>query len=208
MPPPPASRWRVSSQPGATRSTTKSMPGRHRAGLALAATAGEVLRTSHNGLLPAGPAFVRRAHSAPGLRVTPVMSCAPQRLQRGQPGTARRARIPQFVRSRLRRHRKRRIQALRAEREEHPAHPAGQMRRGRAAVASLLARRICSAPRPPSPPGAPLKSNRHQPNAASMRCKPCSRSCRMPPPLAPMPPIHAPNAPGCWHTTADACERH
>ena len=39
------------------------------------------------------------------VRATPVMSCAPQRLRRGQPGTARRARIPMLVRSRLRRHR-------------------------------------------------------------------------------------------------------
>jgi len=50
--------------------------------------------------------------SAPfGCAATPVMSCAPPRLPRGQLGTARRARIPKFVRSWLRRHRRHRSMA-------------------------------------------------------------------------------------------------
>ena len=62
--------------------------------LALAVAAGEVLRTSHNGLLPPSAAVARKARlvwhryacgCAPfGWAATPVMSCAPSRLQRGQ----------------------------------------------------------------------------------------------------------------------------
>jgi hypothetical protein len=68
-----------------------------------------------------------RSTSLRALRVaaTPVMSCAPQRLQRGQPGTARRARTPKLMRSRLRRHRRHRSQAPQAARSwgwPPPAH--------------------------------------------------------------------------------------
>jgi hypothetical protein len=67
---------------------------------------GSGFATSHNGLLRARPGVRSPRARPPGLRATPVMSCAPPRLQRGQLGTARHARIQKLVRSRLRRHRK------------------------------------------------------------------------------------------------------
>ena len=52
-------------------------PGRHRAGRVLAAAAGEVLRTSHNGLLHvARPVAALKLRLVATLHATPVMSCA------------------------------------------------------------------------------------------------------------------------------------
>lgn len=57
--------------------------------------------------------------------------------------------------------------------ESTPAHPASQPRRGRAADASLLARRVCQASRPPPPGGGSLNSRTRLP----MRCKPPESPC-------------------------------
>ena len=111
----------------------------------------------HNGLLHAPPAFARRARSLPAVRATPVMSCAPQRLQRGQLGTTRRARIPKLVRPRLRRRRRHRSMArLRAQSSRiGPARPPIRPQGAPPLTACGLAQRsaVLAASRP-SPSGA------------------------------------------------------
>jgi hypothetical protein len=58
--------------------------------------------------------------------------------------------------------------------ERTPAHPASQPRRGRAAGASLLARHVCQASRPPPPGGGSLNSRR----PTAERGLPCGASRR------------------------------
>ena len=111
--------------------------------------------------------------SAPfGFTATPVMSCAPSRLPRGQLGTARRARRPKPVRSRLRRHRKDHGQARCARRVRRAPPPTRPVSHGGVVPLARhsFSRRVCPASRPPPPGGGSLNSRRptaKQPNAAS-----------------------------------------
>jgi hypothetical protein len=108
----------------------------------------------------AGALLVRGRFAPFGFTATPVMSCAPTRLPRGQLGTAPRAQRQKHVRSRLRRHRKDHSQARCARRVRRAPPPARPVSRG--GVVPLprhsFSRRVCPASRPPPPGGGSLNS--------------------------------------------------
>lgn len=161
MPPP--------SRSGASRSPTRTARSRHRAGHGLAGAAGEVLRTSHNGLLPPTGAVARKlawcaSAGAPfGWAATPVMSSPRSACNTD-------ARAAGAASTSIRR-------AARAVIEEAPPPTRAAQPRRVAPLTRRSCRRVCSAcpsaPRGGSPTGPPIPTaNSQQPNAASMRCKP------------------------------------
>jgi hypothetical protein len=86
-------RWRAGLRDKARRAFSPPVLGSRCGGSALK-------RTSHNGLLHARPAFRSPSSLPPGMRATPVMSCAPSRLQdRSSCGCAARTMVRRAARA-------------------------------------------------------------------------------------------------------------